>query len=341
MDTGFLVDSITDVINDWKQEMLRRGAPIASEVKWSEVGHFRRVPLACNLESSGVKFQDMVRAMYKREVDEVAFLAAWDACVDDLVGKAVTVTSSRVVSHFRDLYPKFNFTLIEHAYYPCVQFMYLVGMCDGYKLKLTKETCTITTPSGKCVGIDRLALISSTKAKRTRRRSGDLRIALEAWRGRVRYIPKKRQVIGAYRVLRNSLPELIVEIDALFSIAVECGVETEISIYRDLDVFMQAERKKETKLEPIDAINEARRVIDVSERNPLRTLASLITPLIGSKTFLKLFGNPYQRLSMDYPPHKRDRFITGLNVVESMFDNRVQSEAHDETYKLISQFFGV
>ena len=340
MDSGFLYDQASLILEMWQQEMVREGKNLTMVVRNRLGLPVGRVPLNCNYEVQGIHYAPLIKALYEREFDEDKVLAAWDAAVAAMMEGKPNLPFI-VPKELGVVLPCFDFTKDQHPYYPCAQFLKVLSFNDEYKMTLNPVTCLVETPSGKKIGIDRTALFDSKKGYRTRRRIDDLRSPMNMWRGRNTVRPANARAYGAYHHLQKNLPHYTYEIDALFSIVIEAGREVENALHEKLDSYYEQTYREPKYGFRGNAIATATELINNARGNPLAALADILVPVCGSKKFIELFGNYGQKHRKEYTPEMRQRYLAGIEKVKASESRDVEVKKEEATYDLLSTMFGI
>lgn len=342
MNEGALYGQVSTVFGEVWNEHIRQGGVGTITIKSKRGLPGGSVALLCPYVIGGVKFTDMVKNLYCGEVDEDEVVAAWDKASTLLRANASNLTWA-VMREFRGALPDASFSAGGHAYYPCVQFLKLVSLKDGYSLTSTKEVCLLHTPSGHKLGIDRHSLHSSEEVTRTRRKIPDLREPMRVWRGRKINRPAHIRTSGAYLLLQQGVPEMGDIIDALFAVAMEGGEGVEEAIYKNLDIVVDIYKKDPPSIKYEGVALKAFEIINSAEVNPTPALRKLLSDHMGMLRFSKFFGSDYYTRGSKYTKSRRQKHLRALNrlIFLGFFESGDKKEKKEPVDVLLSTLFGI
>lgn len=300
-----------------------------------------RIALTSRYELGEVKFNDMIKNLYQQEVDEEELIASWDKAVEVLLNKArnPSLALRRV---FKEVLPDFEFSWDEHPYFACVQFLKVVSFSDGYRLKNGAATCLLQTPSGLSIGIDRLALVSSKGATRTKRRVPNLLEPLRLWRGRYVNRPNNALTSGAYLLLQKGLPRRGEMIDALFAIALEGGMSIEEAIFLKVDAFFSSSSKDQYANKYEGDTLEAFNIIISASSSPLPALYRALSKHLSKQQFADFFGSPFSKRGSKYTSSMRQKHLRALDrIITTKTIETKEKGGKNAVDTLLSTLYGI
>lgn len=342
MNREALYEQVSIVCGEVWNELIRQGGEGTITIRSKRGIPGGSIALMCPHVVGGVKFTDMVKNLYCGEVDEDEVVAAWDRAAVLLRSSVKNLTWS-VAKEFRGVLPGVDITNAGHAYYPCVQFLKLVSLKEGFSLTSTDKTCLLHTPSGHKIGIDRHSLHSSSEVTRTLRRMPDLREPLRVWRGRKINRPAHVRTSGAYLLLNKGAPNMGDVIDAMFAVAMEAGQEVEEAIYKSLDIIVDIFYKDPSLIKYEGVTLEALEIINSAKTNPTEQLRKLLSNRMGHIRFSKYFGSDYYLRGSKYTHSKRQKHIRALDrlILMGFFESESKGKKKEPVDLLLSTLFGI
>jgi hypothetical protein len=333
--------AIEAAVDSWREEVIREGRPIRGVAVRGYAPTFYPVPLASTESVAGHKVSTLLACMYDTDASDDDIVKAWNGVVEGLRNsvtlKAITLARQAASTLFKGYrFPD------DHVFSVAIQFLKLVSLVRNYPLHLTKARATLSLPSGDRIGLDRTGIFTVGAAYRTRRRVPDMRKTLIEPRSRRLPLIDLR-VREAYRLLSDILPEKSDEIDLVFSLALEGGKQLYPLLYTRFDITM--DRTVEPEKYTVDPYSEAKRLIEISTRNPRKLLAELLMPVAGAPRFSKLFGNPYAKSLPPYSLSEQKRYYRGLELLiadaASGEVREKKTQVDEGSHGLLSTIFGI
>jgi len=333
--------AIEAAVDAWREQVIREGRPIRGVAVRGYAPTFYPVPLASTSSIAGHKVSTLLACMYDTDASDDDIVKAWNGVVKGLrtalTLKAITLARQAASVLFKGYrFPD------DHVFSVAVQFLKLVNLVRSYPLDLTRSKALLSLPSGDRIGLDRTGIFTVGAAYRTRRRVPDMRKTLVEPRDRKLPLIDLR-VREAYRLLTDILPEKSDEVDLVFALALESGEQLYPLLYMRFDITM--DRTVPPVKHTFDPYLEAKRLIEISSKNPRKLLAELLMPVTGAPRFSKLFGNPYAKSLPPYSPSEQKRYYRGLELLiadAASGETREKKTQVDEgSHGLLSTIFGI
>ena len=322
----YVKGAVEAAVTQWREEVIRAGKPIRGIGILGFSPKFFPVPLASKDSIAGHSVATILACMYDTDASDDDIVKAWDGIVVGLRTPQTNQAISLSRKAASTLFKNFRFP-VDHPFSVAVQFLKLVSLVRGYRLSVSRLQATLFLPSGDRLGIDRFCIFSPGETFRTRRNVQNLRATLKESRSHRLPLADLR-VREAYRLFSEILPERSSEIDLVFSIALEGGKQLYPELYKGLDITVERSLKHDPYV--VDSYSEARRLVFESTRNPRKSLADLLIPLIGAKKFVRLFGSPYAATLPPYSQTERTKYRRGIDLLTAEASPEVETQGEEQ-----------
>lgn len=327
------------------QEYVRRSGGGAVEYRHKLAFPFFYPPIDDPSIIGGVPYNDLIANLYGGEGDEASILAGWDY-VCEAMRNGTTNLQKLAVSVFKEALPGSAYSGNVPVFKTFAEYLKQVSFKDGFSLRRGPDVCLLATPSGKVVGIDRLALISSDRATRMRPRKAniDFSAELRGWRkGRTKVSATNIGLHPTYTNLLRFLPDLGHEIDLLFAVAIEAGPDHEKALIGKADYRVSPDasavaNKLRGVLVDLDVLIRTAKGPD-----PYFKIQQLLKGFMSHKDVAVFFGTQGERPTI-YDEVWRARDLLSLQRImttEFLTKDEEKEQEKSDVGKFLSQMFGV